>query len=88
MPIGFWGDDDGSMFRAAYFDRFPGAWAHGDFVRRTPAGGYEIQIGAYATAPEADRALAAARSGGGDLLGRGLARVIPVNRGGELANPV
>ena len=42
VPIGFWGDDDRSMFRAAYFDRFPGAWAHGDFVRRTPAGGYEI----------------------------------------------
>jgi acetoacetyl-CoA synthetase len=31
MPIGFWGDPDGAKYRAAYFERFPGAWAHGDF---------------------------------------------------------
>ena len=42
IPLGFWGDADGSRLHDAYFDRFPGVWAQGDFVVRTPAGGYEI----------------------------------------------
>ncbi len=33
MPVGFWGDDDGSRFRAAYFERYPGVMAFGDWVR-------------------------------------------------------
>lgn len=32
MPIGFWGDADGSRYRAAYFEDFPGVWRHGDWV--------------------------------------------------------
>jgi acetoacetyl-CoA synthetase len=40
-PIGFWGDD-GSRYRAAYFERFPGVWAHGDFISRTESGGFVI----------------------------------------------
>ena len=32
MPVGFWGDDDGSRYRAAYFERFSGAWHHGDWI--------------------------------------------------------
>jgi acetoacetyl-CoA synthetase len=32
MPVAFWGDDDGSRLRAAYFDRFPGVWRHGDWI--------------------------------------------------------
>ena len=32
MPIFFWGDDDGSSYQRAYFDRFPGVWCHGDFI--------------------------------------------------------
>jgi acetoacetyl-CoA synthetase len=40
-PLGFWGDD-GARFRASYFERFPGAWAHGDFIARTPSGGFVI----------------------------------------------
>jgi acetoacetyl-CoA synthetase len=32
MPIGFWNDPDGARYRAAYFERFPGVWHHGDFV--------------------------------------------------------
>jgi acetoacetyl-CoA synthetase len=32
MPVGFWGDADGSRYRAAYFDDFPGLWRHGDWV--------------------------------------------------------
>ena len=32
MPVGFWGDHDGSRYRAAYFERFPGVWTHGDWT--------------------------------------------------------
>jgi acetoacetyl-CoA synthetase len=32
MPIGFWGDDDGSRLRAAYFEANPGTWTHGDWI--------------------------------------------------------
>jgi acetoacetyl-CoA synthetase len=32
MPVGFWGDPDGSRYRAAYFDTFPGVWRHGDWI--------------------------------------------------------
>ncbi len=32
MPLNFLGDADGKRYRAAYFERFPGMWHHGDFV--------------------------------------------------------
>ena len=32
MPIGFWGDSDGSRYHSAYFDRFDNVWCHGDFI--------------------------------------------------------
>ncbi|MGH9000391.1 MAG: AMP-binding protein, partial [Acidimicrobiia bacterium] len=32
MPVGFWNDPDGSRYRAAYFDDFPGVWRHGDWI--------------------------------------------------------
>jgi acetoacetyl-CoA synthetase len=32
MPVGLWGDADGSRYRAAYFDHFPDVWRHGDWV--------------------------------------------------------
>ncbi|MET8519200.1 acetoacetate--CoA ligase [Nocardioides sp. NPDC004968] len=32
MPVGFWGDEDGSRYRAAYFDHYPGVWRHGDWI--------------------------------------------------------
>ncbi len=35
MPVGFWNDADGSRYRAAYFERFPGVWCHGDFCELT-----------------------------------------------------
>ncbi len=41
-PIGFWGDEDGSRYHRAYFDRFPNVWHHGDFVRLTRHGGMVI----------------------------------------------
>ena len=35
MPVGFWNDPDGSRYRGAYFERFPGVWTHGDHVELT-----------------------------------------------------
>jgi acetoacetyl-CoA synthetase len=35
MPIGFWNDPGDGKYRAAYFDRFPGVWCHGDFAEWT-----------------------------------------------------
>lgn len=42
MPVGFWGDDDGSRYRAAYFEQNPGVWTHGDFIEFTESGGLII----------------------------------------------
>ena len=42
MPIGFWNDPDGAKYRAAYFERFPGVWCHGDFCEITEHGGFVI----------------------------------------------
>jgi acetoacetyl-CoA synthetase len=39
MPVGFWNDPDGSRYREAYFDRFPGVWRHGDFFKVNERGG-------------------------------------------------
>ena len=41
-PVGFWQDTDGSKFHAAYFDRWPGVWAHGDYGEKTSEGGFVI----------------------------------------------
>jgi acetoacetyl-CoA synthetase len=41
-PLGFWNDKDGQRYRSAYFDRFPGVWAHGDFAELTARGGVVI----------------------------------------------
>ena len=38
MPVSFWGDDDGSRYRAAYFEDYPGVWRHGDWIRFTERG--------------------------------------------------
>lgn len=42
MPVGFWGDDGDEKYRAAYFERYPGIWAHGDHAELTPSGGMII----------------------------------------------
>jgi acetoacetyl-CoA synthetase len=43
MPLGFWGDDDGSRYLSAYFERFPGLWHHGDYVMiREDTGGLVV----------------------------------------------
>src|SRR5581483_7935242 len=38
MPVALWGDADGSRYRAAYFERFPGVWEHGDWITITERG--------------------------------------------------
>ncbi|MGB7757255.1 MAG: acetoacetate--CoA ligase [Salinisphaera sp.] len=42
MPVAFWNDPDGARYRAAYFERFPGVWAHGDFIAFSASGGAVI----------------------------------------------
>jgi acetoacetyl-CoA synthetase len=42
MPIGFWNDPEGAKYRAAYFERFPGIWCHGDWVELTEHDGMII----------------------------------------------
>jgi acetoacetyl-CoA synthetase len=42
MPVGFWNDPDGAKYRAAYFERFPGVWCHGDWVELTEHDGVII----------------------------------------------
>lgn len=38
MPVGFWNDPDGTRYREAYFEMFPGVWRHGDWITITDHG--------------------------------------------------
>jgi acetoacetyl-CoA synthetase len=38
MPVGLWGDADGSRLREAYFATYPGVWRHGDWLTITELG--------------------------------------------------
>ncbi len=42
MPVGFWNDPDGKKYRAAYFEKFPNVWCHGDDAELTEHGGLVI----------------------------------------------
>ncbi|MCC7080792.1 MAG: acetoacetate--CoA ligase [Burkholderiales bacterium] len=42
MPIEFWNDPDGSKYRSAYFEKYPGVWCHGDWCELTEHGGMII----------------------------------------------
>lgn len=42
MPLGFWGDEDGSRYDEAYFTQHPGVWTHGDLIEIRPEGGVVI----------------------------------------------
>jgi len=42
MPLGFWNDPDGTRYRAAYFEKFPNVWRHGDYVELTAHDGLTI----------------------------------------------
>ncbi|MFQ5547035.1 MAG: acetoacetate--CoA ligase [Woeseia sp.] len=42
MPVGFWDDPGDAKYHAAYFERYPGVWAHGDYAEITDGGGMLI----------------------------------------------
>jgi len=42
MPVAFWNDPDGSKYRAAYFEKFPNVWSHGDWAELTSHDGMII----------------------------------------------
>ncbi len=42
MPVRFWNDPGDEKYRAAYFERFPGVWCHGDWVELTEHDGLII----------------------------------------------
>jgi acetoacetyl-CoA synthetase len=42
MPVGFWNDPDGAKYRAAYFEKYPNVWRHGDWCEVTAHGGIVI----------------------------------------------
>jgi len=42
MPVGFWNDPQGAKYHAAYFERFPGVWHHGDYAAITAHDGVVI----------------------------------------------
>jgi acetoacetyl-CoA synthetase len=42
MPVGFWNDPDGAKYRAAYFEKYPNVWRHGDWCEETTHGGIVI----------------------------------------------
>jgi len=42
MPVSFWNDPDGKKYRAAYFEKYPGLWCHGDYVELTEHDGMII----------------------------------------------
>lgn len=42
MPVSFWDDPGDARYRAAYFERFPDVWCHGDYAELTSRGGVII----------------------------------------------
>ncbi|MDZ7809844.1 MAG: hypothetical protein U5L11_06405 [Arhodomonas sp.] len=38
----FWNDPDMSRYKGAYFETFPGVWAHGDYIELSPSSGGSI----------------------------------------------
>ncbi len=45
QPLTFFGPGGDDLYSAAYFERFPGLWHHGDFVRMDPASGGLVMLG-------------------------------------------
>ena len=38
MPLGFWNDRGGEKYHAAYYDKYPNVWTHGDWCELTERG--------------------------------------------------
>ncbi|XP_030075223.1 acetoacetyl-CoA synthetase [Microcaecilia unicolor] len=45
QPTHFWNDENGNKYRKAYFSKFPGVWAHGDFCKINPKTGGIVMLG-------------------------------------------
>jgi acetoacetyl-CoA synthetase len=45
QPLTFFGHNGHEKYQAAYFERFPGIWHHGDFVRMDPSTGGLVMLG-------------------------------------------
>ncbi|KAK2878175.1 putative NRPS-like protein biosynthetic cluster [Arthroderma sp. PD_2] len=45
QPVMFWGPDGDKKYKSSYFEKFPGVWAHGDFVRLNPRTGGLFMLG-------------------------------------------
>ena len=42
MPVYFWDDKNGEKYQKAYFDKYPGIWTHGDYIKITENGGIVV----------------------------------------------
>ncbi|HZC19356.1 MAG TPA: acetoacetate--CoA ligase, partial [Rubrobacteraceae bacterium] len=42
MPLYLWNDPDGERYRESYFDKYPGVWRHGDWIKIKPEGSAAI----------------------------------------------
>jgi len=42
MPVAFWNDPDGAKYHAAYFEKYPNVWRHGDWAEITSHDGMII----------------------------------------------
>ncbi len=42
MPVGFWDDPQDAKYKAAYFEKFPSVWCHGDYISVTEHGGIVV----------------------------------------------
>lgn len=47
MPVCFWNDENGVLYQSAYFEKFEGVWAHGDFFMIDPATKGMVMLGRY-----------------------------------------
>jgi acetoacetyl-CoA synthetase len=64
VPLGIWGDEDGTRLRSTYFERLPGIWTHGDLTSKTENGGFVIHGRSDATLN-----VAGVRIGTGEIYG-------------------
>jgi acetoacetyl-CoA synthetase len=42
MPVYFWDDENGAKYRKAYFEKYPGIWTHGDYIKITENNGIVV----------------------------------------------
>ena len=42
MPVYFWDDKSGEKYRKAYFEKYPGIWTHGDYIKINENGGIVV----------------------------------------------